>query len=75
VKRVRSLGMVGAADLGDGGYHGPIGPRFYDAARRRGLYLRPLGDTAYVCPPLTIPLDDLARLLEGMHDAIAEVTA
>jgi len=74
VRRVRSLGMVGAADLGDGGYHGAIGPRFYDAARRRGLYLRPLGDTVYACPPLTIPLDELALLLDGMHDAIDEVT-
>lgn len=74
VLRTRHLGMVGAADLGDGGYHGALGPRFYDAARRRGLYLRPLGDTVYTCPPLTIPLDELDLLLDGMHDAIAEVT-
>lgn len=75
VQRVRSLGMVGAADLGDGGYHGAAGPRFYDAARRRGLYLRPLGDTVYVCPPLTIPLAELDLLLDGLHDAIVEATA
>jgi adenosylmethionine-8-amino-7-oxononanoate aminotransferase len=73
VRRTRQLGLVGAVDLGDGGYGGAAGPRFLDAARRRGLYLRPLGDTAYVCPPLNIPLPDLELLLAGFADAVAEV--
>ena len=58
VARVRSVGMVGAADL-DGEAHGPpqsgylggVGWRVYEEARRRGAYLRPLGSTVYVCPP------------------------
>src|SRR5579883_3215742 len=63
VERVRSLGMIGAADLrGGGGYLGEIGWRVYDEARARGAYLRPLGSTVYVCPPLTIDDADLERL-------------
>ena len=56
VERVRSIGMIGAADLADRatGYLGGVGWRVYEEARRRGAYLRPLGSTVYVCPPLTI---------------------
>lgn len=72
VARTRQLGIVGAADLGDGGYGGAMGPRFTDAALRHGLYLRPLGDTAYVCPPLNIPLADLDTLCDGFVAAVAD---
>lgn len=75
VRRARSLGMVGAVDLGDGGYGGAGGPRFYQAALARGLYLRPLGDTAYVCPPFNIGLAELEQLLEGFGEAVAEALA
>lgn len=72
VRRVRSLGIVGAADLGEAGYHGTRGRRVYQAALRRGVYARPLGDTVYICPSLVIDLGDLAQLLDALHDAIAE---
>jgi adenosylmethionine-8-amino-7-oxononanoate aminotransferase len=70
VRRVRTLGMVGAADLGESGYRGERGPAVQDAARRLGLYLRPLGDTVYVTPALDIDLDDLDRLLDGVEEAL-----
>ncbi len=72
VKRVRSLGMIGAADLDDEaeGYLGGIGWRVYEQARRRGAYLRPLGSTVYVCPPLTIPEGDLTRLLGIVEESV-----
>jgi adenosylmethionine-8-amino-7-oxononanoate aminotransferase len=72
VLRTRSLGMIGACDLGEGGYLGGRGKAVVRAARTRGVYLRALGDTIYVCPPLNIPLDVLAELLDAVHDAIAE---
>jgi adenosylmethionine-8-amino-7-oxononanoate aminotransferase len=62
--------MIGAADLGEGGYGGRAGWRVYDEALARGAYLRPLGDTVYITPPLTIPDDALTQLLENLHDAI-----
>lgn len=75
VVRTRSLGMVGAVDLGTGGYGGQAGWRFYEAALRRGLYLRPLGDTVYLCPPFTIGEAELGRLLDGFEEALDEVLA
>jgi adenosylmethionine-8-amino-7-oxononanoate aminotransferase len=71
VDRVRSLGMIGAADLkGGGGYLGAAGWRVFAEARARGAYLRPLGDTIYVCPPLTIEDADLAALLAIVKESV-----
>jgi adenosylmethionine-8-amino-7-oxononanoate aminotransferase len=74
VARVRSLGMIGAADLegpgGHGGYLGGLGWKVYDEARKRGAYLRPLGDTVYVTPPLNIPDDELDALLAIVRESV-----
>ena len=78
VTGTRSLGMIGAVDLrpdagGASGYLGARGWRVFEHARRRGVYLRPLGDTVYVCPPLTIGAGDLDTLLEVMCDGVRAV--
>jgi adenosylmethionine-8-amino-7-oxononanoate aminotransferase len=75
VARARSMGMIGAADLSrgpgePGGYLGEKGWKVWDAARARGAYLRPLGDTVYVTPPLTIPDADLDQLLAILEDSV-----
>ncbi len=71
VQRTRSLGMVGALDLSaDAGYLGGAGWRVYEEARRRGAYLRPLGDVVYVAPPLNIPDADLEELLGIVGESV-----
>jgi adenosylmethionine-8-amino-7-oxononanoate aminotransferase len=75
VLRVRSMGMIGAADLGGHGYLGGLGWRVFDEARRRGAYLRPLGDTVYVTPPLTIEDADLEELLSIVEASIVAALA
>ena len=75
VARTRSLGMTGALDLdAGGGYLGRAGWRVYEEARRRGAYLRPLGDTVYVTPPLNIPDADLDELLGIVEASLRSVT-
>jgi adenosylmethionine-8-amino-7-oxononanoate aminotransferase len=76
VERVRSVGMIGAADLAsrDAGYLGNVGWHVYEEARRRGAYLRPLGSTVYVCPPLTIEPGELEQLLAILQESIRTVT-
>ncbi|HEY3236103.1 MAG TPA: adenosylmethionine--8-amino-7-oxononanoate transaminase [Polyangiaceae bacterium] len=60
----RSLGMIGALDLGGKqGYLEKAGWRVYEEARRRGAYLRPLGNVVYVTPALNISDSDLEELL------------
>lgn len=71
--RPRAVGMVGAVDLGGGGYLARGGWRVYEAARRRGLYLRPMGDTVYIAPALTISDEALEELLSGVEASLQEV--
>ncbi len=75
VQRVRHLGMIGAADLQDtrDGYLGSVGWRVVEEARRRGAYLRPLGSTVYVCPPLNVDDADLETLLGVLEGSVREV--
>jgi adenosylmethionine-8-amino-7-oxononanoate aminotransferase len=75
VERVRTLGMIGAADLagGGGGYLDDVGWRVYAEARQRGAYLRPLGSTVYVCPPLTIEAAELEELLSILEESVRAV--
>lgn len=69
----RTLGMIGAVDLGGTGYLGGVGWKVYAEARKRGAYLRPLGDTVYVCPPLNIADADLDRLLSILEESVHTV--
>jgi adenosylmethionine-8-amino-7-oxononanoate aminotransferase len=77
VTRARSIGMIGAVDLefadAAPGYLARAGWRVFDAARRRGVYLRPLGNVVYVAPPLNILDADLGELLGKVREAIEEV--
>ncbi|MRG93941.1 adenosylmethionine--8-amino-7-oxononanoate transaminase [Polyangium spumosum] len=71
VVRSRSLGMIGALDLSKGAaYLGELGWKVYVEARKRGAYLRPLGDVVYVAPPLTIPDDELETLLGIVEESV-----
>lgn len=70
----RSLGMVGALELGTAGYLDRIGWRVYDEALERGAYLRPLGSTIYVTPAINIPDGDLEELLEIVEASVRAVS-
>jgi adenosylmethionine-8-amino-7-oxononanoate aminotransferase len=73
VTGARSLGMVAALDLNTRGYLDPAGWRVYEEARRRGAYLRPLGSTVYVTPPVNIPDRDLDELLDIVEESVSSV--
>ena len=74
VEGVRSLGMIGALDLGgDAGYLAGSGWRVYAEALRRGAYLRPLGNVVYVAPPINIEDADLEELLGSVEESLRAV--
>jgi len=71
----RSLGMIGALELGGRqGYLERSGLRVYHEALRRGAYLRPLGNVIYIAPPLNIADTDLDELLGIVADSVRAVT-
>ena len=70
-KDARALGMIGALDLAPGAHYlGTLGWKVSAEARKRGVYLRPLGDVIYVAPPLNIPLADLDELLGAVGESL-----
>lgn len=78
VLRVRQIGMIAAVDLlpssTRGGYLGEAGWRVYEQGLSRGALLRPLGDTAYLTPPLTISDGDLDQLCGIFVDSVRAAT-
>ena len=75
VVRTRSCGMIGALDTSaDASYLGGIGWRVYAEARKRGAYLRPLGDVVYVAPPVNITDEDLDPLLHIVEESVRAAT-
>jgi adenosylmethionine-8-amino-7-oxononanoate aminotransferase len=74
-ERCRQLGMAAAFDLrgAEGSYLGELGWRVYDEGLRRGAYLRPLGDTVYLTPPLLTDDADLDRLCSIFADSVRAV--
>ncbi|MEU6859498.1 adenosylmethionine--8-amino-7-oxononanoate transaminase [Glycomyces sp. NPDC046736] len=71
VVEVRRLGtMIGVevAALGD-----RTGFRVCQAARKRGVWLRPLGDTVILMPPLTLGEEETELLVGALSESIDEV--
>ena len=50
------------------------GIRACDAARSRGVLLRPLGNVLVVMPPLSVTLDQIDRIFEALEAGIAAAT-
>ena len=77
-REVRQWGMVGAFDLchRDGSVPDPslgTGRAVASKALEHGIYLRPLGDTIYFMPPLSITEAELKDMAERLANAIDEV--
>jgi adenosylmethionine---8-amino-7-oxononanoate aminotransferase len=49
-----------------------MGQRVCRLARRRGLWIRPLGDSLVILPPLAISLPDLRKLLSVVRESLLE---
>ena len=74
VAGVRTLGMIGALDLaGDAGYLADGGWRVYEEAKKRGAYLRPLGNVVYVTPSVNVPDAELEELLDILGESVRAV--
>jgi adenosylmethionine-8-amino-7-oxononanoate aminotransferase len=68
---LRQIGAIAALDIvtDDPGYLAGIGLRLYDDFLRRGLLIRPLGNTIYLMPPYCSTQQEL----DCVFDAIGEI--
>ncbi len=78
LRDVRACGAVAAVDIRhpDGSRRDPArrtGYAVYREAIRRGALLRPLGDTMYLFPPLTIAPSELAAILQILGESLDAV--
>lgn len=55
-------------------WHEKIGIRVINDIRKKGIILRPLGSVIVLMPPLSITNDELAYLLDRLHESIRRVT-
>lgn len=71
VRNPRTLGTIAAFELGAGqDYLSDLGPRLLAHFRERDLLVRPLGNSIYVMPPYAITPMQLARVWDGIGEAI-----
>jgi adenosylmethionine---8-amino-7-oxononanoate aminotransferase len=78
---VRQQGMIGGIELvldkktrKAYPWEERVGVRVCLEARKHGLFLRPLGNIIVVFPPLSISLDELKILMDGIEASIRQVT-
>ncbi|MGA7808079.1 adenosylmethionine--8-amino-7-oxononanoate transaminase [Bradyrhizobium sp.] len=71
---VRQIGTIAALDLAvtDAGYLADVGPRLYGEFMRRGLLVRPLGNTIYLMPPYCSTAGEIDAVYQAI-EAVAEV--
>lgn len=75
LKNIRSLGAIVAADLVYSDPNSRSAYSLYQKAIQLGAFLRPLGNTIYWMPPLTISEETLLELRGITHRAILDTIA
>jgi adenosylmethionine-8-amino-7-oxononanoate aminotransferase len=67
----RQLGTIAAIDLtaADAGYLSDLAPRLRAFFLKRGLLLRPLGNSIYIMPPYCLDADQLDLLFTALAEA------
>ncbi|THV28284.1 adenosylmethionine--8-amino-7-oxononanoate transaminase [Glycomyces paridis] len=73
VTEIRRLGTMTGVEVTPRGER--TGFRVCQAARDRGVWLRPLGDTIVIMPPLTLGDDETDLLVNALAEALDEVLA
>jgi adenosylmethionine-8-amino-7-oxononanoate aminotransferase len=78
---VRQVGMIGGIELVKNKetaepypWEERIGVRVCREAKKHGLFLRPLGNVIVIFPPLSISIDELRLLMDGIESSILTVT-
>jgi adenosylmethionine-8-amino-7-oxononanoate aminotransferase len=73
VREVRLEGLMGGVELAPPAAGLRWGRQVSAAAVKRGVLLRPIGDTVVLMPPLTVTSPEIHRIVSALSDAIDEV--
>jgi adenosylmethionine-8-amino-7-oxononanoate aminotransferase len=75
VRETRLRGLMGGVELAPPAADLRWGRKASAGAVRRGVLLRPIGDTVILMPPLTITSEELHTTVRALHDSITELDA
>jgi adenosylmethionine-8-amino-7-oxononanoate aminotransferase len=75
IKNIRYLGTILAfeIDMGKDEYLNTLSTTITSMLLEKGIYLRPLGNTVYLMPPLSITEEEYNTVKKGMMEMLAEV--
>lgn len=75
IKNMRMRGTIIAFEIEQGKdeYLNNIASIFTERALKKGLYIRPLGNTVYLMPPYCITADELTRVYAIVEEIIASI--
>lgn len=73
IKEVRFLGSVAVIELKNGEYTSQFGWDFMERVIRKGVLLRPLGSSLYICPPYVMNNEELSRVYGVAEETLLEM--
>src|SRR5258708_2048369 len=73
VREVRLEGLMGGGELAPPADGLRWGRQVSAAAVKRGVLLRPIGDTVVLMPPLTVTSPEIHRIVAALSDSIDEI--
>jgi len=73
VRETRLRGLMGGVELAPPRADLRWGRKASAGAVRRGVLLRPIGDTVILMPPLTVTSEELHTTVRALHDAITDL--
>jgi adenosylmethionine-8-amino-7-oxononanoate aminotransferase len=78
---IRQMGMIGGIELVRDkktkepyAWEERVGVQVCLEAKKHGLFLRPLGNVIVIFPPLSISIEELTILMDGVEASILAVT-
>jgi len=74
VKNLRQRGMITAFDIDGFKPQDRVGLLIYQYALKRGVLLRPLGNTIYFMPPYIIEKDEIDKMVGVAYEAVKSIS-
>ena len=76
VRAARSMGVIAAIEIDGGGkssYFNTIGKVFYKELLKKGIILRPLGNTIVIVPPFCINNNQLEKMFSAIKEELNKI--
>ena len=74
IKDIRNIGLIGAIELKNNLLTNVrIGREIYNLALKKGVFVRPIGNSVYFMPPYIITYEEIDKMLQVSKESIEEL--